>query len=498
MLEILKEQKKDLAQRWVSNQNVQAILLDKKIDLHLFENHYALGVIEYLIDILKHEKKIGNCPIIEQLLKSFCEHHITSKEIFLICAESKNVIINFAFEQEFATQNSINEIMHIMNQNFAGVIKIYDDLLNEHKQKFDVKNQKFVEYLKAVDIANIVSKTDLHGNITYVNRAFEEISGFSAQELVGRSHSVVSHQDNERSIFKIMWETILDKDIFYGVFKNRNKNGSEYYLKTFIIPIMDLDGNITEFLRIQQDITEILHVNEKEKNLNAMKDELIRNLSHEIRTPLNAIISMSGLISKNSGQIETKLQRSLSLIMSGAEKIEDILTQIIDFSEVCSDLAEPDFSVVILENLFKDFLEEYKYLEMETGISFSYHIDPSVKDDFWCDFKLIKELLDPLIKNAFKFNSLNGTVQIDINYKNSNLLITVKDSGIGIDESEFENIYETFYQIHRGLNRRYEGFGLGLAKVKRVLNLLQGTILVQSKLGETTTFKVNIPLMSVH
>lgn len=120
-----------------------------------------------------------------------------------------------------------------------------------------------LEYKNAVDASNIVSKTDAKGVITYVNKAFCDASEYSPQELLGKPQSIVRHPNMPKSVFKEMWETILNKQVFKGVVENRRKDGSSYFVDATIVPILDIDGSIVEFLGIRHDITEF--INNKQK-----------------------------------------------------------------------------------------------------------------------------------------------------------------------------------------------------------------------------------------
>jgi PAS domain S-box-containing protein len=111
------------------------------------------------------------------------------------------------------------------------------------------------QYRKIVDESLIVSKTDLNGNITYINDAFEKISGFTKEELIGQPHSIVRHPDVKPEVFKELWDTILNKKTWKGLIKNRKKNGESYYVESIVKPIFDNDGNIKEFIALRKDIT---------------------------------------------------------------------------------------------------------------------------------------------------------------------------------------------------------------------------------------------------
>ena len=114
-----------------------------------------------------------------------------------------------------------------------------------------------LEYKKAIDESSIVSKTDKNGLITFVNKKFCEISGYEEDELIGKSHNIVRHPSMTKEFFNNLWKTITNKEIFKGVIVNKKKNGLVYYVDTTIIPILDQNKNIEEFIAIRHDITKV-------------------------------------------------------------------------------------------------------------------------------------------------------------------------------------------------------------------------------------------------
>ncbi len=114
------------------------------------------------------------------------------------------------------------------------------------------------EYKKAVDLSSIVSKANPKGVITYVNDAFCDISGYTREELIGQSHRIVRHPDMSSTIFEEMWRSITNKRPWQGIIKNRKKDGGDYYVKSTIIPILNSSNEITEFISIRSDITDLI------------------------------------------------------------------------------------------------------------------------------------------------------------------------------------------------------------------------------------------------
>jgi PAS domain S-box-containing protein/diguanylate cyclase (GGDEF)-like protein len=120
------------------------------------------------------------------------------------------------------------------------------------------ENISFLDgYKTAIDKSSIVSKTDTKGIITYVNKMFCDVSGYTEKELIGRSHNIIRHEDNSVDIFENMWETIEAKKVWKGTLKNKHKNGKAYIVNATIIPILDSENNILEYVAVRHDITEL-------------------------------------------------------------------------------------------------------------------------------------------------------------------------------------------------------------------------------------------------
>jgi len=159
---------------------------------------------------------------------------------------------------------------------FTNLNKTSKNIINSKRFK---ENEKLLkQYKSEVDKIAIVSKTDVHGIITYVNDAFCEASGYSREELIGNSHNIVRHASNSTEFFKDIWDTILDKREWKGQIKNLNKNGDKYFVDSTIFPILNDSGDIEEFISIRKDITdEVIQKQNLEKvldlSMNSLKDK---------------------------------------------------------------------------------------------------------------------------------------------------------------------------------------------------------------------------------
>ena len=139
-----------------------------------------------------------------------------------------------------------------------------------------------MQYKEAIEKSNIISKTDIDGIITFVNDEFCAISGYSKSELIGKNHNIVRHPDTADEKFKLLWETILNKKIYKDTVKNLTKDGLVFYVNTTIIPILDKNEDIVEFVAIRYDVTKEVLLKEELLKKEIEYEELNRNLEKRV------------------------------------------------------------------------------------------------------------------------------------------------------------------------------------------------------------------------
>lgn len=135
------------------------------------------------------------------------------------------------------------------------------------------------QYKHTIDESSLVSKTDLQGFITYANKQFCDKTQYTEAELIGKPHDFVWHPDTPKEVFKDFWETVSSKKIWRGIVKNRAKDGSSHWVATTVSPLLDINGNIFEYMAIRTDITELqntkLRLAESFKKLQENTEELL-------------------------------------------------------------------------------------------------------------------------------------------------------------------------------------------------------------------------------
>jgi PAS domain S-box-containing protein len=217
--------------------------------------------------------------------------------------------------------------------------------------------KRSLEYEKAIDESNILSRTDIHGKITYVNQAFCDISGYSKEELMRSSHNIVRDPAADPKMFQQLWNTIGKGRVWKGSFKNRKKNGEAYYVSTSIVPIMDDNGSIVEYMGIRHDVTEIVMLH---KELEDTQKEIIQKIGEVGETR-----------SKETGYHVKRVaeySRLLALLAGLGKKN----AQLLYYASPMHDIGKIGIPDSILKKAGK--LDEDEFKVMRTHAEIGYHI----------------------------------------------------------------------------------------------------------------------------
>lgn len=328
----------------------------------------------------------------------------------------------------------------------------------------------------------IVTKTDKHGNITYANDNFCKISGYTQEELLGKSHNIVRHPETSDEVFKELWETISSKKVWQGVFKNRSKEGREYIAQSSIFPILDEEGEIVEFMAIREDVTELERLKktkeeqekkaaiiEQEKRvleeINRAKDSFLILFTHELKTPLNAIINFSGyLLDKcEEGKYKTLLKSIERNSLDTLNMVENLL----ELAKIKSGKIVLNIHKINIANIAQSIVERYKKEDLEGSLSIVFEGESGV--GWLADEKRVFQIVQNLVSNALKYG--NKKVIVGAKEEQGKVFLYVEDNGEGFGESE--KLFELFEQKEALTNKGIKGSGVGLHLVK-VLCELQG------------------------
>jgi PAS domain S-box-containing protein len=361
------------------------------------------------------------------------------------------------------------------------------------------------QFRHAIDAATIVSIADLKGVIKYANEKFVEVSGYGSDELLGKKHSIINSGHHPREFWRDMWRTISCGKIWRGEVKNKRKDGTHYWVDTFIIPLRNRRNKISEYLSIRNDITDkkeneirLTEALQKAKESERLKSAFLANISHEIRTPMNAIMGFAELLTKPRSNFSA--QRRLEFTRHILERSKDLLNvvnNILDISKIEAGQVTCVRTEGNLHDVFDQLLQRFKaeILHLKRSrLAINVVNELSDKEGYIVtDFQRLTQILHNLLTNAAKFTQ-DGTIEFGCRLMRADTLeFWVKDTGIGIREDKIETIFLPFRQADETIHMRFGGSGLGLAISKGFVELLGGSIRVESSPGKGSAFYFTIP-----
>jgi signal transduction histidine kinase len=228
---------------------------------------------------------------------------------------------------------------------------------------------------------------------------------------------------------------------------------------------------------------------QQEQELSKAKDIFLSNMSHELRTPLNGIYGALQIV-EGSDETEKAVMR---VAKKSAQSLNRIVSDILDIQKLSNGKLEiaPQWNdaAAIFEqaqNLFMP-LADIKHVTLNLTI------DASLPNELYCDELRLGQILNNLVGNAIKFTE-QGSVSIDTRYEDGSLIVSISDTGIGMDDIALSHLFDRFTQADSSLSKKYAGTGLGMAITKELVELMAGSIDVVSQLGQGTTFTVKLPL----
>lgn len=345
-----------------------------------------------------------------------------------------------------------------------------------------------------------ISITRLNGEYVDVNEQFVKISGYTKEELIGNKADDISiwadPTDRQKLIRRIREHRFIDNMETSFILKNGTVR--HYIVSAKLVEF----GKEPMILLVSKDVTQqkeaeamLIATKEKAEESDRLKTAFLHNISHEIRTPMNAIMGFSELLSDVSDDKET-MQQYIRIINQRCQDLLVIINGILDISSIeCGQVAvyNETFS---LDELYKELLE----LSFEQQLRLNkqhipLHISPHATNlDFriTSDLGKLKQIFMNLINNALKYTH-EGSVTIGHRMINEGeLQFFVSDTGIGIDQNDFNKLFVRFKQLEHTTNDHWGGNGLGLAICKGLVDALDGEIGVQSEIGKGSTFYFSV------
>ncbi len=276
-------------------------------------------------------------------------------------------------------------------------------------------------------------------------------------------------------------------------------DGSEKVFDVIKVPTFKHDGGRKGLIVVGRDITErkkaeqaLLAAKEEAERLSVVKTQFLSNMSHELRTPLNGIVGFINLLSES--RLDETQKDYCGIVSQSAKHLLQIVNDILDISKIENGHIELNRNDMDIFNFMSALMVQFKKETDTKGINFIFEFDAGVNSIVTGDNLRLKQIFMNLLSNAVKFTE-KGNVKFGVEKlcetkTDIALKFYVCDTGIGMHEDKLKDIFQIFNQLDMSNTKKYQGTGLGLSIVKKLLNLMNGTIKVKSALNEGTTFEV--------
>lgn len=337
------------------------------------------------------------------------------------------------------------------------------------------------EFKKFVDKAALVSMADARGKITYVNEKFIKVSGWSLDEVLGKDHSIVNSGEQVDGYWGQMYSDVLSGKVWNDVVTNRTKDGSLYYVDTYIKASFDHSGKLEGFMSIRQDVTEIMNAGKEIEKKNTYLEHAAKILRHDMHSGINTYIprGLSSLERRlTCDQIkELHIEAPLKMIKEGLKHTQKVYRGVYEFTNLVKKEVVLDKNDLDLKKILDDYLSSTAY---------GHHVIITDLGKERVNEALFCTAIDNLIRNGLKYND-SSTKWVKISREN--ILIIVEDNGRGMSHEDFKLLSKPYT---RREGQKESGTGLGLNICVAILDEHNFSITCSKLDDGGTRLKINI------
>ena len=349
--------------------------------------------------------------------------------------------------------------------------------------------------------ANAVAITDQGGDITWVNPAFETLTGYEPKEAIGQNMRMLKSYRHDQAFYQRLWDTIVAGQVWQGEVINRRKDGSLYTEEETITPVLDHRGAITHFIAIKQDVTDrkraeeaLLQAHLKLTELDRLRSQFFADISHELRTPLTVIRGEAEVTLRGKDKPVAEYKTVLERIVGLTAQLNKLVADLLFLARSESGTLEISKQPTSLFDILKEVHREAQVLATRQGTvaTLAGPTEPFLVNG---DPQRLRQLFMTLVDNAVNYSQAGGAIEILALKRGTHVTVMIADNGMGIPADDLPHVFERFYRVKRRHKPTlHTGSGLGLPIAKWIAEAHEGTISIASLVGEGTTVTVQLPL----
>lgn len=385
----------------------------------------------------------------------------------------------------------------------AVLLRLENSLIKQASQKMQRAKIRFEKRLERVVSSLPVPyfSVDKNGVVQSWNRACVDQFGHPAGEVLGKSVGRLIAAKEKSNRLDLLIQRVFNRRRISGIkLAISTEQGQSKEMLCRMFPYFDSQGNVEScvFVNTELSASQVSDENfieaqaqyrEIAEDMVRLKSAFLSNMSHEIRTPLTSIIGFADILGQ---QVDDANREFTQLIEESAHNLMGTLGAVLDLAQLEAHSLEIKLEPVDIATHTQQVLDGYKEIAEEKGLELELNVDEGVENGVFLDQDGQKRVMHNLVSNAVKFTR-KGKVSVSVEAEPEHIVIKVADTGIGISKEFLPHIFDEFQQESTGLSRVFRGSGLGLTITKRLVNLMGGTIEVESKKGKGTTFTLTYP-----
>lgn len=351
-----------------------------------------------------------------------------------------------------------------------------------------------------------------NGNLIFGNKSAVNLLGFKENFKLSGSSILDFTPLDEKSYIKEKFEEIYNKKLGKLFFEERVvrnngdvvivQNTSTYFVYEGQPTILSILRDITsekQVEKLQMDVEKNLELLNESREFNKLTTEFFANISHELKTPLNVIFSAIQILNLNDSTEEKfakKHDMYLKIIKKNCYRLLRLINNLIDMTKLDSGFIKLQLQNYNIVSIVEEITLSVISFAESRGINIIF--DTNVEERVMAfDIDKMERIILNLLSNAIKFTDPGGNIYVNLIDMDKDIVISIKDTGVGIPENKLQMIFERFAQVDKTFNRNREGSGIGLSLVKSLVELHEGTINIKSKIGSGSEFIIKLPVKTI-